>query len=315
VAWRRKAKDSGERPRAPQTGRPSANVFSYYSGDRANNQRASGGAAGRDGLETAQRERGDTSLLVKLPFLRFKYVPTIIAVTIIILSFFYLFSLNTDPRIIVLPESAPAYHTKTEYEQAAAALLASSPLNRTKLSINTTKFRKDFISQFPEAGSVNIALPVMGRRPVVTVEVMPPAAVLSNASTSYVLDTNARAVLLLSDAQSSLTDGLPKLQDESNIPLNAVKVVLDKAALAFATEIFAQFKAKKMPIQSIIVSILPNEIHVKPEGVPYYVKFDDSGNARSQAGAYFATRAYLDAKSITPAEYIDVRVPEKSYYK
>jgi len=314
MAWGRKKQGSeGERPRVPQSGRPSASVFSYYSGDR----QTSGLKA--TGLETAQKERQDRGALARLaaalPFLRPRYLPTLIAVVVIVISFAYLFFLNTDPRVIIQPDNAATYHTQSDYEAAARTLLAASPLSRSKLTINTTRFRRQFMEEFPEASVVNIALPVMGRRPVVTMQVMPPAAVLSNATTSFVIDSNGRAVLPLNQAPSSLVEGLPSILDESNLPLTGGKIVLNKEAVAFVAEIVHQFQAKKAPIQSIVLSALPNEIHVRPDGAAYYVKFDDSGNPRSQAGAYFATRDYLAAKQITPAEYIDVRVPEKAFYK
>ncbi len=59
-----------------------------------------------------------------------------------------------------------------------------------------------------------------------------------------------------------------------------------------------------------------SELDVRLAGQPYSVKFNlESGTARQQAGTFLATESKLKSQNVTPAEYIDVRVDGRAYYK
>lgn len=304
MGWWGTGRKTGERPRQSAPGRPNASVFSYYSGDRNNTPQR--------GEQPAERSK---SLTERFPFLRLRYVPSLVALAAIVVSLLYMFWLDAKPIVHILPDNSAGYHSSDDYAKAAEAILRRSPFNRSKLTINTGKFKQDFVTQFPEVEDITIALPVMGRRPTVTIELLPPAAVLSNGSATYVLDSNGRAVLPLAQARSTLVQNLPVVQDEGGLTYAQGKILLTREHLAFITELAAQLKAKQVPVQSLVLPLIPNELHLRTSDKPYYVKFDLGGNARTQVGTYLAVRDKLAADHITPSEYIDVRVDEKAFYK
>jgi hypothetical protein len=301
LGFRKKPAD--DRPRQSQPGRPNSAVFSYYAGDRA------GQIAG------TQPQARQTTLTERKPYLRLRYIPSFLAGTAILVSLFYLFVLDTNPHIVIIPDNSAGYHDVQDYAKGAQAILGGSVLNRTKITINTNGFKQKFLNEYPEVSDINIALPVMGRRPTVTLELSPPAGVLNSGTSSFVLDGNGRAVLPLNQARSSILEGLPVITDESTLPIEQGKVMITKEDLQFIADLSAEFKAKDTPVQSMTLAPLPNELHVRFTGVDYYVKFDITGNARDEAGTYLAVRDHLKAANITPVEYIDVRVPEKAFYK
>jgi hypothetical protein len=83
----------------------------------------------------------------------------------------------------------------------------------------------------------------------------------------------------------------------------------------FITGVLAQLQAKQLAITAVTLPPIAHELHVRIQGQPYYVKFNIQSDARIAAGTFLATKSYLEQGRITPAEYVDVRVEERAYYK
>jgi hypothetical protein len=57
------------------------------------------------------------------------------------------------------------------------------------------------------------------------------------------------------------------------------------------------------------------ELDIHTPDRPYYVKFYLAGDALLQTGQYLASRHQFDTTNSQPAEYLDVRIPGKIFYK
>jgi hypothetical protein len=287
--------EPGRRVR-PQPGRPGG-VFSYYAGEG----RGSGEVEAR-----AKRTRRRVQL---------KYLPGAVAVVVIIATLFYSFVLDTSAIVVTEPAERNPYHTHQQYADAARTILRKSPANRSKLTINVADFKRQFSAQFPEAQDIAVSLPVIGQHLTITVFTPQPVAIVDSNGSSMVLDGNGRAILPLSEAPSSMVEGLPVIQDQSNLKVSLGTSVLPADSIRFILDVAAQLKAKKLTISGLILPALPEELHVQLQGLPYYVKFNLLGDARTQAGTFLAVKGKLEADKVTPSDYIDVRVEEKAFYK
>jgi hypothetical protein len=241
---------------------------------------------------------------------RLRLIPTLIALLAILVSVAYNTTLSTTPSINFSGDSS-IYHSKTEYKNGIAKILDTSILNKSKLTFNTHKAQTDILKSYPELDAITIGLPVIGRRPTITMHVRQPALILTTKSNSFVLDTNGKVVAETKQVISSITSQLLTAQDQSGLELHVGDQALTIITIAFITNIKAQLTAKQLIVSGLTLPSGGNEIDIHIKDVPYFVKTDSSGDARVQIGDFLAAKE----SGISPYEYIDARVEEKVFYK
>jgi hypothetical protein len=104
--------------------------------------------------------------------------------------------------------------------------------------------------------------------------------------------------------------------DKSGFRVEPEKQALSSADVGFIRTVKAQLAARHVGISSMDLPAGTSELDVHINGDPYFVKFNlESGTARQQSGTFLATRAELKRRHSVPAQYIDVRVDGRAYYK
>lgn len=284
----------------------SANVFSYHA-----NRSSSDAVTGRNiaPLPPKRRRMPQVSWL--------QYAPSLFAAMALIVCLVYVSTLSTLPQILVVgsQDGQTLVRDTSIYETEAQEVLERSVLNRSKLLIDTNKLARELGETFPELGDISVILPLVGRRPLAEVRPVRPALVVSGGNDVFVVDERGRAIARAGEVESSIRDPLPVVRDESGLPIEKSKAILPQEVVEFVTTVAHQLRAKQVSVQSLTLPPSVNELHVRLEGKPYFVKFDLRGEGRQQAGAFLAVKDKLEKDNKTPAEYIDVRVPEKAFYK
>ena len=299
--WHRKNKDLNNRSVNLSKSPPNA-VFSYYS------KRPESG--------NSNRRRSNTGVhkVIKIT----KQLPVIVASIAIVISISYVMTLSTNPKIVTVSSQTnnKLLHSQAVYYQAAHQLLASSIINQTKITIDANSFEANMKKEFPELSNVAVTLPIMGRRPIVELQVANPALVLQvDHGSSFLIDITGRAIKPTSAISNINSFNLPTVLDQSGLPVQIGTGVLTASNVSFINTVIGQFKAKNLTIASITLPAIANELHVQLAGQPYYIKFDLQGDARAETGSFLATQQYLANNHITPAQYVDVRVEGRAYYK
>lgn len=289
-----------------------ANVFSYYAkraaADVPQARRKPGQSSG-----SAQGRSAQPSRHIKL-----SNVPVLLASLMIFGSLAYISTLSHEPRLQVPGEAkASLTHNIQEYENGISSILRQSVSSRSKLLINTDEVAKKVSSTYPELGEVIILLPIVGRRPVVRVQPAAASFILTNDDEGggLAVDSSGRVIARAADIDDSAKGSLPFVLDESGYTYELGEYAVTKEAAGFVREVHEQLARKKYRIRTMVLPAITNELHVRIEGRPYYVKFDLKGDSRVQAGTYIAVRSRLSKDGVTPREYVDVRVPGKAYYK
>jgi hypothetical protein len=241
---------------------------------------------------------------------RLRLVPTLIAVGAILLSVVYSTTLTTTPGIIFAGDQS-VYHSIAEYKLGISKILTSSIMNKSKLTINATATEQAIVKVFPELDVVKLGLPIVGRRPTVTLHVRKPALILTTRTNSFVLDSNGKAVATTTQLISSITGSLLTAQDQSGLALRVGDQALTSETMDFIANIQAQLTAKSLTIAGLTLPRGGNQIDVRIKDVGYYIKTDSSGDARVQIGDFLAAKE----SGTVPVEYMDVRVEEKVFYK
>ncbi len=243
------------------------------------------------------------------------YLPSLLAAFGIIFSLLYVLRLDTNPRIILADNTAGInLHSSNEYRLAGQRILANSWLNHNKLTINTGDVERHLKLQFPELRDAAVTLPLIGHRPVIELAMVQPVLVLASQNGNFAIAPNGKAISAVQPNNNTLKS-LPVITDKSQLKVDIGTFVLPQSEVSFIETLVAQLKAQKVNIESMTLPAAPSELDVKPNGAAYYIKFNTLQDARTQAGTFLAVKQRLESDHITPAEYIDVRVEEKAFYK
>lgn len=259
--------------------------------------------------ERTSQKSTRNSLLVRLPM-------TLAGVAVVV-SLLYVLWLDVQPRIRFVDDDVNASLLQEEsvYAQRAAALLKESPLNRTKLSINTTKIEAQLKGSFPELSQALITIPLTGHRPIIMLKAKQPAFIINASSGPFIVDETGTALIRVTEVPNIGALQLRTITDQSNLEVSEGTRIVNSQTVAFIGELIYQLEQAKQGIEGLTLPAAPNELRLRPEGAGYYVKFDMIRPAREQVGAYLAVKEMLTNDGKDPAEYIDVRVQEKVFYK
>lgn len=245
-------------------------------------------------------------------------LPAIAAIAVIGVSVLYCLSLQTTPKIIQIKSegSGGLVRDSAIYQEAAQRVLRRSFMNRSKLSVDTAGLSQALKTEFPELSDVNVTIPLISRRPLISLSLAEPALVISGQSGgAYVLDENGKVILPVSEIEHFGSLDIPVVSDLSGLKIELGKNVLTRSDVAFIREVYGQLRVKGLNIEVLSLPAVASELHVRLSGAGYFVKFNLAEEAREQAGTFIAVKERLDAEEKVPAEYVDVRVDEKAYYR
>lgn len=300
-----KKADSDEVRQRPASNRNVAPVFSYYS---SRNNAAGPRSTTREAEATTKKAARHRRWLV--------YFPSLLSLVLVLGAVSYITTLSTNPRIEIKTGSTfVAVQEEAVYHTAAAALMKKSIFSQSKLTVDTDALAATFKDEFPELGDVVVVMPLIGRRAVFEIRPAQPALVLIGSGGSYIIDSSGRPVLKGSQLASSIRDKLPVVSDEAGTDISIGKQLVTYELVAFIRDVDAQFKAKAVAIDSYALPFQAHEVHVRLQGKGYVLKLNTENDARQQIGTYIALVDKLSHDGITPAEYIDVRIEERAYYK
>lgn len=282
-------------------------AFSYYTNRTPE--------VSRDRLQTKQdlAKPGETGKSRRLPRSFLAQLPFWLLVVLAVVCVLKVLALSTNPKVIILGKSSVSanYLQSTDtYVAAAHKLLGGSITNRSKLTINLGGVAKAMEQQFPELQTVSLDVPLIGSRPIVYVQVASPSLVLQTTHGNFALNKSG----LVLTGLRSLPTGVPLVVDQSGSTPKLGKQFLPSGTVAFVQTLAYQLAAAHLSVSTYVLpASSPYELDVRLEGQPYAIRCNLQGNATIQSGAAIATVQHLS--TTVPANYIDVRVPDRVYYK
>lgn len=250
----------------------------------------------------------------------FQRIGLIILLLAILASAINLLKLSNNAEILPLTNngSNTLVFDETAYQSAADHLLAESVWNHNKITVDTGHISRQLLAQFPDISNVSITIPLFSHRPIIYIEPAQPALIIQSASSgSFVINESGKAVLTTS--HNPIAPGQPKLPvvtDLSGLKLVLGYQVLPANTVSFVQVVAAQLSAKQYTVTSMTLPPATSELDVALKGKPYIIKFNlENDDPRQQVGTFLAAIANLQSQSITPSQYVDVRVDGRAYYK
>lgn len=233
----------------------------------------------------------------------------------------YQLQLSTVPKVVSLADSSdvPFLQDSKVYQTAARDMFAESAANRNKLTVNAGGIAKRLQQRFPELQSVSVSLPILGSTPTVYVRPAEPAMVLAATNGTFVVGENGRALAEATAGTNLSRLHIPSVTDQSGLGVKVGAQVLPRSATAFISTVSTQLASQKITVQSMTLPAAAGELDVYIAGKPYFAKFNvekaSTDNALQQVGTLMAVLKRLDREGRAPAQYIDVRLDGRAYYK
>lgn len=306
MSWikRKQKPDTNERRKRVST--TQSGVFSYYS------QRT---GAPVTNAESTGRHAESGSMFKRLN-LRLGYLPSYIALIAIIFAVLYSFWLQPVPRITVINQPGTVYRDSKLYQAEIENIWHNSLLNQTKLTVRSGTIRSDILSRFGELGDVQIELPLLGRRPAITLTPAKPAMQLISSNGIFYVSSSGRVMAETTDVTQNQLGDLPVVRDEGGLDAEVNTIVIPEPQAIFLQKLYAQLLAADITVQSLTLpNNAANQADVRISGHKYFIKFSTDTDPRQAVGTYLAARDKLVAEGVSPTEYIDVRVEEKVFYR
>jgi hypothetical protein len=233
----------------------------------------------------------------------------VILIIVLLLGLVNSLLLSSSPKVSVTDFS---YRPLSQYQAQVKAAFAGVK-NRNKVTFDTQSVTKKIETDFPEVQAVQIELPFFSQEPRARLVVSPPAFKLTGVSQVYIIDSQGIAVAKASSLPK-ISD-LVAVNDQSGFGLSIGKQALSSQSVGFIQALIRQCQRSKVKIASLTLPALPQEIDLRTADQPYFVKFYLGGDVDIETGQFLAARQKFAQSSITPAEYLDVRVAGKIFYK
>lgn len=212
---------------------------------------------------------------------------------------------KTNPKITI---NSTAYHPQNIYKEAAHKYLGSVN-NRNKVTLDGQKIVVSLKAQFPEIANASVELPILDQTPIVHISVASPSFVLENNGQDYIVDSQGVAVGK-SQSYPSIKN-LSVVTDRSGFNAQEARQVMSAASVKFITVLITQLQHAKVPVASITLPPSAQQLELRTKDKSYFVKFYLGGDPLQQVGQLLAIRH----SNTQPAQYLDVRVPGKVFYK
>ena len=259
------------------------------------------------------REGGTSPFSKRLPKRRVrKYLLgflDIFLLALVIIGIGYSLIIKPQPKVIT---NSTSFHGLQAYQSAATDQLRHLN-NRNKITFNEGALASALQKQFPEITNVQVELPLLSERPTIRLTVAAASFFLNSGGQRYIINSSGRAVAAAGNLPKFTN--LPVIEDQSGFKTTTGSHVLSADSVAFINTVIAQCRRAQVPLVSLILPTIPEELDLRTKDQPYFVKFYMSGDVLSETGQFLAARQHFINDSQPPPQYLDVRVAGKVFYK
>jgi len=310
VWWPRKRKPAATplrpgRDRSRTSERP---VYSYYA-SRPKSERSADSSFG--GTRAVRIPRNDTANLVKAAHSGNTLLYVGCAVVVLVCMIKILFLVPESKIVFTGQYTKLDTQAATQYAREANRLLASSVLNRSKITLNTNGIAKKLQRTFPGVETVVVAVPIVGNHPVVYISPAKAAFQLKTPNGMYAVDQHGYVLSALTSPAADLIT----LQEQSARPATPGKQYLAGSTVGFAAAAVHQLGKAGYTVRYLDLPVTaPYELDVYVEGKAYYVRFNLQGDVLQQSGGLIAALKQ-QATGIQPSVYVDVRTPGRVFVR
>ena len=201
------------------------------------------------------------------------------------------------------------------YQEGLKDILSKSIFNHSKVTIQTEKLSQTIKQRFPELASADIELPLLGQLPNVVLTPAEPVILLVTQNGVFYLGADGKTLARTDQVTANALGGLPTVRDDSGLVPEPGKNGLPKQTITTVIKLLRLSASANIDVESLSLPISPNEIDLLAKGTTSTVRFSLDQDPRQGIGALLALRDKFKSDNISPSSYLDLRVPDKAFYK
>lgn len=206
----------------------------------------------------------------------------------------------------------------TPYITSAKEFAASSFGNQFIPTMNTQKLAAYLMARHKEIASVRVQRRPFSTTPTLALTLRKPVLMWQTKNDAAAFYVDASGTTFSFNAYGNDAE-LVRINDESGVPAELGVPVASSRQISFLGQLVGQIATSSKGNIKLDKIVFPSsstkEIDVHLKDRKYFVKVYLERSARAQGEEIVKSIAYLEGKHITPAQYMDVRIPERVYYK
>ena len=223
--------------------------------------------------------------------------------------------LKPIPKTTIASLPGTVSRPQQAYSDGIRDIWGQSLLNNSKLTIQSDKLKTDIKQRFPELSGVDIELPLLGQLPNVILTPSSPALLLVTQRGVFYLDADGKTLGRTDQVTPNALGGLPTARDDSGLVPEPGKNGLPKQTIQTVSQLLRLAASANLDVDTLTLPPAPNEVDMLIRGSNYVVKFAFDQDPRQGIGALLALRDKFKSDNIQPSTYVDLRVPDKAFYK
>lgn len=194
-------------------------------------------------------------------------------------------------------------------QQAADTYLDTHPVQRNVLFLNTRDMATAIKTREATLASVKVNRTLF-MKVQVQVQESQPSLVWQSGDQLWLIAEDGRVLRPAKPGEGSFG----RIIDTAQLPVKLGDRVADRRFVTFSREFITLARKQGIEIDSASIGATTRELTIRLKG-GVVIRTDTSRSAAEQVSAYTQTIATAKTQGKAPAEYVDVRVPGKAFYK
>lgn len=223
--------------------------------------------------------------------------------------------LKTTPKVTIIHLPGTIHRNQAEYDAQIKKLWTRDLGNHTKLTIRADRLSRDIEQLFPELINARVELPLIGQLPNVILTPGKPVLLLVTQKGAFYVDEDGKTMIRSDQVEAKDIGSLPTIRDDSGLVPEPGKPALPLAQMQTVVTLMQLCQSASLGLETVSLPAASNEVDLVVKGSSYTVKLALDQDPRQGIGALLALRQKLQTDAITPGAYIDLRVPDKAFYK
>lgn len=223
--------------------------------------------------------------------------------------------LKPTPQVTIINQPGTVHRQEAAYKAGIQSIWNKRLLNQTKLTIQADQLSSAIEQLFPEIESASVELPLLGQLPNVVITPASPILVLVTQKGAFYVAENGKTMARSDQVKANQLGSLPTVRDDSGIVPEPGRPALPIQQIETVIELLRLSQAANLELDTVVLPLSPNQVDITVKGSAYSVKFSLTEDPKQGIGALLAVREKFAKENITPTTYLDLRVPDKAFYR